>query len=595
MNDRTLKPPTIDLRQAIKTGAIGGLVAMFVGATGMIEKFSSHMVIEPFLTMGYMLFLAIPLLIGYLAARPPVKIEGLPDPVIDRQNIIAGTLAGLTSGLVLALFLWGLQLFDAKSVRDIFLNISDDMYALLTFNQGLNVGTFWMIGVFTVLGFIGGAFHLLPDKLAHSLTRTAVSVLSLGLLSDVFGQISRQIKLEALVTPLINSRGGLTLLGAIIMGVLVFGLTWFMQTRGTAVTNRISQLPEAHQRQVTAGYYLLLAILVLILPRILGNFLSEVLDLVGIFAIMGLGLNIVLGYAGMLDLGYVAFFAVGAYMTAILTSSTTPGCVAQTFCPQISFWFALPICMIAAAIAGAIVGAPVIRMRGDYLAIVTLGFGEIARVLIISDWFKPVLGGAQGILNIPDVHIGSTPLTTSVQFYYPIVGFVILSIYALWRLQSSRPGRAWMALREDERVAEVMGINIVSTKLSAFITGAILASFSGALFASKIGSIFPSSFEIEKSIQVLIIVIVGGLGSIPGMLAGSFLIVGMPEILREFDEYRFMAYGILLIVMMLYRPEGLIPRKRAAENISDEERSQDAWLKDPKTQKPTTTPKKKGG
>jgi branched-chain amino acid transport system permease protein len=305
----------------------------------------------------------------------------------------------------------------------------------------------------------------------------------------------------------------------------------------------------------------------------MGPFVSQVLDSAGIYLLMALGLNIVVGYAGLLDLGYVAFFAVGAYMTAILTSAQSP-----LITPEMAFLAALPFVLFAAAIAGIMVATPVIRMRGDYLAIVTLGFGEIARILLNSEWLSPIFGGAQGITNIPNLAIGPIKFNSPEDYFYPIFLFVLIAAYVTYALEKSRWGRAWMAMREDESVAEAMGINIVTAKLSAFVVGAVLASFGGALFATQIGSVFPHSFDIVVSITVLVIIIVGGMGSVPGVAVGALALIGLPNLLREFSEYQFLFYGVLLIVMMLNKPEGFIPSKRRAQELHQDEFSQDAWL-----------------
>ncbi|MCI0576733.1 MAG: branched-chain amino acid ABC transporter permease [Chloroflexi bacterium] len=580
-----MKPPEIALRRAAEIGALGGLAAVFVSITGMVTTFAGRHIIYPVLTMGYMLLLFIPLVTSYLAARPPKPIEGQPPAEIDSRNVVAGLVAGAAAGLVTVLLVVLLSLFNQERLRAILINVSPAMYDLVSLGQGLGVGLSLLVVIFAALGALGGALHLVPQQWSRPVSRTLTWVLGFGILSDVITQILTAtgqrigLSLRPVAQILFRSGGGLTPVGAVIVTVLAFAIAWYVNQRGNQIHARINSLPAEERRRLAIAGYIALAALILLSPFAIGPFLSSVLDLVGIFAIMALGLNIVLGYAGMLDLGYVAFFAVGAYTTAVLTSPQTPACVAGSFCPQVSFWAALLVGMVMATIAGIIVGTPVIRMRGDYLAIVTLGFGEIARLIIQSDWFKPVLGAAQGIIRIPSIAIGPFQLADPPEVFYPVLALVLLSVYALWRLQSSRVGRAWMALREDERVAEVMGINIVTTKLMAFITGAILASFAGALFATYIRSVFPHSFSIEKSIQVLIIVIIGGLGSIPGMVAGAFLIVGMPELLREFDEYKFLVYGVVLMIMMLYRPEGLIPNRRIAHVLTDEEGSQDAWLK----------------
>jgi branched-chain amino acid transport system permease protein len=260
----------------------------------------------------------------------------------------------------------------------------------------------------------------------------------------------------------------------------------------------------------------------------------------------------VVGYAGLLDLGYVAFFAIGAYTVAVLTSP-------ELGFFQMSFWAALPFAVIMGVLFGVLLGIPVLKMRGDYLAIATLGFGEIIRILVLSDFLRPWLGGAQGVGKIPKASIGAMEFATPQRLYYLILGGCLLVAFISWRLRDSRLGRAWMAVREDEDVAQAMGINLVSTKLLAFATGAGFSALSGAVFASKLGSVYPHSFNVMISINILCVIIVGGMGSIPGVLVGAIALVGLPELLREFAEYRLLVYGAALVAMMLFRPEGLWP------------------------------------
>jgi branched-chain amino acid transport system permease protein len=210
-------------------------------------------------------------------------------------------------------------------------------------------------------------------------------------------------------------------------------------------------------------------------------------------------------------------------------------------------------------ISGILLGIPVLKMRGDYLAIATLGFGEIIRILVLSDFLRPWLGGAQGVGKIPKPFIGGFELATPQQLYYLILGCCLLVGFISWRLRDSRLGRAWMAVREDEDVAQAMGINLVATKLLAFATGAGFSALSGAIFASKLSSVYPHSFNVMISINILCLIIVGGMGSIPGVIVGAIALVGLPELLREFAEYRLLVYGAALVAMMLLRPEGLWP------------------------------------
>ncbi len=560
----------VNLRRAIRIGLIGGLTTVFLSAIGMVEVFSHREIIGNVLTLGTITLLLIPFIFGYLASKDPALIEGFVAARRGTRNILAGTLAGLgISAVVIAFVL----LANSVNLRSIFLNISPSLMDLLLFRQGLGAGILLILIFNTGLGALAAALHLAPDRWRSALLNAIGWLLLVGLLEDLVAQLMRGVGLGFLTRYLFQGTGGLHIPAAIGIFALILGLNYGLAERAAEWRGRYVVMTSEEQRR---WRYVGIGVLILalaILPLILGPFLSEVLDLVGIFLLMALGLNIVVGFAGLLDLGYVAFFAVGAYTTAVVTSPVSP-----SLNPELTFWAALPFVVATAALAGLLVGAPVIRMRGDYLAIVTLGFGEIARILFLSDWFKPVLGGAQGILKIPNIHVLGFEINTPPEFFYPILLFCALAAYVSWRLKSSRIGRAWMAMREDEQVAEAMGINIVEAKLKAFITGAILAGFGGALFAVKIGSIFPHSFSLLVSITVLVLIIVGGLGSIPGVIVGALALVGIPELLREFDEFKLLVYGVLLILMMLYRPEGLIPSKQWTRELHEEDLSQDAWL-----------------
>jgi branched-chain amino acid transport system permease protein len=294
---------------------------------------------------------------------------------------------------------------------------------------------------------------------------------------------------------------------------------------------------------------------------------------------MGIGLNIVVGYAGLLDLGYVAFFALGAYTIGLLTTPSLLTCggihpsdIVRADIPAVctrvlTFWEAWPFAILVAGLAGVLLGIPVLRLRGDYLAIVTLGFGEIIRLIALSNEFKPLLGAAQGISNIPGPVIDLTALNESWRFelgnafniYYLILASVLITAFIAIRLAGTRLGRAWRAMRADEDVAQAMGINLVRTKLLAFAIGAAFAGMGGAIFGSWLKGIFPNSFTLAVSINVLSLIIIGGLGSIPGVVLGALMLIGLPEVLRELQDYRLLAFGILLVVTMLVKPQGLIP------------------------------------
>ena len=586
----------VDLWRAVRLGLVGGLTAAFVSANGMVEAFSKRAVLGR-VTLGSLLLVAVPVLVGYLAGRPPPVLQGFATPRPGWRNVAGGLVAGLLSGVVMAVFVTLIATFD---VRRILINVTPGLVRepprLLTFGLELGAGGLVLIlALNAVLGAVAGTLHLLPARWQRAVSAAALWVLAFAMLQPVIVQVLRGIQAELriwtapLADFLYEPTGALSVPGAVAVAALAFGIHALLMREGRRpVRARLEPLPERSRRLlrlvVLAGILFVLGLL----PQILGPFLSEVLNIAGIFLLMALGLNIVVGLAGLLDLGYVAFFAVGAYTTALLTSPQSSLGVGWIF------WAAVPFVVLAAAVSGLAVGTPVLRMRGDYLAIVTLGFGEIARLLFLSDWLKPTFGGAQGIIQVRDITIGPIEIGGPQAFFYAIFCFVLLAAYVTYALQDSRVGRAWMAMREDEAVADAMGVNIVTAKLSAFIAGAMLAGFGGALFATKIGSVFPHSFSVIVSITILVVIIVGGMASVPGVVLASFVLVGLPELLREFAEYRFLIYGALLIFMMQRRPEGFIPSRRRAEELHEEEVGQDAWLRTQATMQQQAGPAEDG-
>jgi len=303
------------------------------------------------------------------------------------------------------------------------------------------------------------------------------------------------------------------------------------------------------------GLYAIAVILLVLLPRLLGQYWNYTLGTIGIYVLLGLGLNIVVGLAGLLDLGYVAFFAIGSYTTALLTAPNPHHLLW-------SFWLTVPIGIVLAALAGILLGIPVLRMRGDYLAIVTLGFGQIIGILLKSDVLTAFTGGPKGVSGVGGPTLFGKPFASDIDFVYLIMLAVLLIVFVTNRLQNSRVGRAWEAMREDETVARAMGINVLTTKLMAFAIGAAFAGLGGVLFAARNQFTGPEDHNLMVSINVLSLLIVGGMGSIPGAIAGAFALKGLPEVLRELENYRVLAFGALLVVMMIIRPEGLIPSSR---------------------------------
>lgn len=575
----------VDWSRVQRWGAYGGLTLAFIAAAGMVTSLDSRMMIDPWLSLGFLSLLWVPVMYGNVAAKEPIPDGGIASAKGER-DLVAGLVSGLLMGLYFSFFIVIVDTFDLTHV---FRNLTENLVELLTFGRGVAVASLlWVLGC-GLLGLLGGALHVVPASVRRALASGTSAVILIALMELVVTDLAQGLGIEFVADWIYALNGGLRTISALVI-FLIFGAIGSRSSGKTLTERRLERLNLPHderlRRNSIAAVITVLA--VVLLPMVLGGLSNELLANVGLFVLMGLGLNIVVGSAGLLDLGYVAFFAVGAYTTAVLTSANspywTPELTLNFLTPQ--GWFIMGMVILMSALAGIFVGTPVIRLRGDYLAIVTLGFGEIVRILFTSDWLAPYFGGAQGIINIPSAELGpiELPGTNSQVMFYLISVFVAIAIYVSWRLKRSRTGRAWTALREDEDVAEAMGVNTTSSKLTAFVTGAILAGLAGMLFAVKVGSIFPSSFKLLVSIIILVVVIVGGMGSIPGVIIGAVVLIGIlggptqPGLLQEFGEFKLLIYGVLLVVMMLKRPEGLWPSLRRQRELHQDEMGQDAWL-----------------
>jgi branched-chain amino acid transport system permease protein len=308
--------------------------------------------------------------------------------------------------------------------------------------------------------------------------------------------------------------------------------------------------------------YLLLLLLAIAAPSpVIGSFMSPYTDWpsllfnpIGTYILLAIGLNIVVGHAGLLDLGYVAFFAIGAYTLAYLG-------IKHGF----TFWPTLILGMVLASVSGVILGAPTLRLRGDYLAIVTLGFGEIVRITAIN---TNEIGGARGLTPVPHPPnlFGVEFLLDPLPYYYLVLAMIVLAIVFSLRLERSRVGRAWTAIREDEDAAELMGVPTFKFKLLAFAIGAMVGGLAGVVWSGKVIFIAPTNFPFILSATILAAVLLGGAGNLPGVVVGAFLIAWLPERFRGFADYRILVFGAALVIMMALRPQGLLPsRRRSAE------------------------------
>ncbi len=567
-----------DWRKVLRWGLICGGALITMCLVGMPVEMDRRAIIERYLSLGYLTVLFIPVLVGWVASTQ-VVLEGVEARKQGLFDLVTGFVVGAIGGGCLALLMVAL---DSWNLRDPLVNWSPKLFRFLTYENGMGFGAVAWIVTGAVLGLVGASFHIMPRAVRRVTSFVVFGLISLSILESLIDDLSEGFRLEWLDEFMFAKKGGLTVTSTIVIGAVIGVLSLVTDGRMKAATERYRNMEGVERQKTSIVLFVVIAVLCGVLPMFLGKIMNELLANVGLFLLLALGLNIVVGLAGLLDLGYVAFFAVGGYTTAVLTSPNSPW-----FAPELHFGIALIFVVIFATITGLVIGAPVIRMRGDYLAIVTLGFGEIIRLLFMSDWLGPYFGGAQGVTNIPGVDLGFATVkgTDPRSVFYLVLFFCAIAIYVSWRLQASRLGRAWMAIREDEQVAEAMGINTVSAKLMAFVVGAVLASFSGAVLAAKVGSVFPTSFMILVSIIILVVVIVGGMGNIVGVLVGSVVLIGVlggprqPGLLQEFQSFKLLIYGALLVFMMLKRPEGLVPSARRSQELHQEEYLQDAWLK----------------
>jgi branched-chain amino acid transport system permease protein len=353
--------------------------------------------------------------------------------------------------------------------------------------------------------------------------------------------------------------------GAVLMFVVgAIGTVLYTMVQ-PAIKARIAEMPAGSRRTLRGAALAVAFVLFALFPLYAGNFVGQVFLLVGLFMLMGMGLNIEVGLAGLLDLGFVAFYAVGAYVTALLTANDAHALA------QLSWWEAMPIAVLCSVIVGVLFGVPVLKVRGDYLAVATMGLGEIVRVIVLSDAAAPLLAGAKGILSIPRPNFFGLELNTPVLLFYLALASSLVAAYVAWRLEDSRLGRAWTAIRDDEDVAQALGINLINVKLLAYGLGAAFAGLAGSIFATMLGSIYPHSFQLIISINILALIIVGGMGSLPGVALGSLVLIGLPEMLREFGEYRYLFYGLAIIAVMRLKPEGLWPSAAKRREIRAEQ------------------------
>jgi branched-chain amino acid transport system permease protein len=499
----------MDLRASLRDGLIAGIINVFLillGLTTLIgEMVQSWFKLESPTLGAWLLLLLVTVGAGVRAARLELKRPGW-------AALVAGLISGVAHGLLIgiSLFITGTLIAGGAQLRQWLYQLNEQAVQMLTF------GTSPAVAALIALGLVVGA--------------TLVG----ALLAIVWARLGIRDSVR---------KGTGTV------------------SRGVSNIPAVQSFAKFKYRQVIV--FVVMAAVLLAAPQVIGRYWNYTMGTVGIYVLLGLGLNIVVGFAGLLDLGYVAFFAIGAYTVGLLTAPEPHGIL-------MNFWLALPIGVVVAALSGILLGVPVLRMRGDYLAIVTLGFGEIIRILSKSDVLTDFSGGPRGVRNIGGPSLFGVEVSSAMNFMYLILLGIGLVAFITHRLQNSRTGRAWMAMREDEDVAEAMGVFTLKYKLLAFAIGAAFAGLGGGIYASRNQFVGPEDFTLMVSINVLCLVIIGGMGSIPGVIVGALVLKGMPEILRELDEYRMLFFGALLIFMMIVRPEGLWPSKRRQMELHEQ-------------------------
>lgn len=496
------------LDKGIRTGVIFGVViaAMFlvgftVAGAGLVGKLFG---VAPSYSTPPLAFFSIFMVLIGLWAGFAASPRRLTETDTLKGAMMAGTSAGVMSGLFSAGigFIFGTLIWNKIDPRSYLPSVSPESIRMFLFNQAPLMGSLILLVLLTASGVLGAtlSFALRNNDRLKSGARTALDSI-----------------------------------------------------RGAVQSERILSITQNKYSRVI--FLVITAVILLILPRTWGGYWNYVFGTVGIYIILGLGLNIITGWAGQLVIGYVAFFAIGAYTFALLTAP-------EPHHLMWNFWIALGLGVLAAAIAGLLIGLPILNLRGDYLAIVTLGFAEIIRILLKSDLMTAYTAGPRGIRDIAGPSLFGKSFISDVDFMYLIIVAVLVVTFLANRLKNSRTGKAWFAINLDETVARATGVNAFTSKLLALSISAAMAGLAGALFASRNQFTGPDDHALMVSINVLCLVIVGGIGNIPGVFLGAFALKGLPEILREAENFRLLIFGVLLIVMMRLRPEGFLPARR---------------------------------
>jgi branched-chain amino acid transport system permease protein len=544
------------LVHALRVGLIFGVIGIYLAMVGLLLMLHQRAIIVHTISLGHATLLLVGISAGVMAVPARFKLQIGPQMGL-------GLLAGAITGIMVALLT---AIISAVKLQYIFIALSPALLRMLTLGDGMPDGALLLIAGGALAGLVGALLQRCPPVARRPVLMGFAAVVVFGVFQELIQLMMQTEGVISDIRDFVYTWEGLNQQGAAAIFVAGVVLTLLWDALRGPLQRRNRRLSPGARRLGKLGQAAVLLVLLILFPLAAGSYIGQVLMLVGLYILMGMGLNLEIGLAGLLDLGFVAFFAVGAYVTALLTADS-PHAIAA-----LSFWVAMPIAVLCSIIVGVLFGIPVLGVRGDYLAVATMGLGEIVRVIVSSDFAAPLLAGAQGILQIPKPVFFGIPLNGPVQLFYLTLAASAVAAYIAWRLEDSRLGRAWMALRDDEDVAQALGINLIQSKLLAYGLGAAFAGLAGSIFAVMLSSVYPSSFQLLISINVLALIIVGGMGSLPGVILGAVVLIGLPELLREFGEYRYLFYGAVLVIMMRLKPEGLWPSEvRRRELHGDDE------------------------
>ena len=540
------------VRTALNRGLLFGLGGLHLTVVGVLLMLHQRWIVLDTISLGQAVLLLLSVGAGAMAL-PAHR------PVGGTLRLLLGLVAGVAASLPLMTLVLAMGLVK---LQWIFIALSHDLFMMLTFGSGVRLGLLALAAMGAVAGLAGAVLRLCPPAPRRAVMAGASAVVVAGVFQELIQLMLQYDGIVGDIRDFFYSWEGLGQAGA----VAAFAIGASASAALTAMRkHRPAALTNAQRRRQGFVWAAFIMLCLAVLPALAGSYIGQVLMLVGLYILMGMGLNLEVGLAGLLDLGFVAFFAVGAYATALLTADSPHALM------HLSYWAAMPVAVMLAILTGVLFGIPVLGVRGDYLAVATMGLGEIVRVIVLSDFAAPLLGGAQGILQIPKPSIGTFTFGGPVALFYLTLVASALAAFVAWRLENSRLGRAWTALRDDEDVAQALGINLIRSKLLAYGLGAAFAGLAGSIFAVMLSSVYPSSFQLLISVNVLAVIIVGGMGSLPGVALGSIALIGLPELLREFGEYRYLFYGAVLIVMMRLRPEGMWPSEARRRELHSED------------------------